>query len=546
MLFNSITFILIFLPSVLVGYYILRHVTLFRFALAWLSLASLFFYAWWNPLYLALLLSSIVLNFMLGKIITCSDRPKLFLIIGIIGNLAAIGFYKYLGFFSTIISGVSDLQVTTPELLLPLAISFFTFQQIAYLVDVYRGAGAEKKFDQYLLFVSFFPQLIAGPIVHHKDVAPQFSALPYTPIRHEQISSGLLLFVIGLAKKVIIADQLSHYATPVFSTADSGGAPALLDAWGGLLAYALQLYFDFSGYADMAVGLAKMFGINLPINFDSPYKSANIVEFWRRWHITLSHFLRDYLYITLGGSKRGSRSLNLFVTMLLGGLWHGAGWNFVIWGGLHGTYLIVNHWWAQAKSLLNFTADTSTSGQVLSVGLSSNSHGHSPRTVPPISEKPSGYRLFPYPSVYRGFGIFTTFLLVSLTWSFFRAESLDGALSILRGAFGLNGINVPQQIFSIAPYIFSIFADPTPGLSIGAFPHVKGFGFIFAAMFIVFFLPNSNQIIRWFSETTSLPSKGRIDTIQTTGVMVIAGVLFALSLKIIASSPNSEFLYFNF
>ena len=544
MLFNSIEFILFFLPIVIIGYYTLRHFQLFRVSLGWISISSLFFYAWWNPPYLLLLAASIIANFLLGKLVADSRYRKIALTIGVSANLAAIGFYKYLGFFATSITEISGFDFSIPNLLLPLAISFFTFQQIAYLVDTYKSKQAENRFDHYLLFVTFFPQLIAGPIVHHKQVAPQFSAMPIRTIPLDQISSGLILFSIGLAKKVIIADQLAPYATPVFSAADNGIAPTFLEAWGGLLAYTFQLYFDFSGYADMAVGLAKIFGIDLPLNFNSPYKSKNIIEFWRRWHITLSHFLRDYLYIPLGGNRRGSRNLNLIVTMLLGGLWHGAGWNFVIWGGLHGAYLVVNHYWINLKAIAWERVQAAHGGSSSSAYLIRENEAQHTSKVLRTGKNQTPEAI--HNSLASLPGIVLTFFAVSIAWIFFRAESFSGAMNILAGIFGLHGLIVPSQIFNIAPGFFSSFSQASPGLAIGSFPHIQGYAVIAISMMLAFFCPNSNAIAHWLSnQEVPSASIGRAALLKTLYVIAL-GAILVICLKLIAYSPDSEFLYFNF
>ena len=352
MLFNSYIFLFAFLPITLLVFFLIGGRGHHRVAISWLVLASLFFYAWWNPAYLGLMLFSILFNYAIG--ITLSQRNegsgsmrKVMLVVGIGANLALLGYYKYANFFLDTIGDLFGNSFNLHEIILPLAISFFTFQQIAYLVDAYRGLTREYNFLHYCLFVTFFPQLIAGPIVHHKEMLPQFARESTYRFSHRNLAIGLTIFFIGLFKKVAIADTFALYATPVFSAADSGLQIGFFQAWEGALAYTFQLYFDFSGYSDMAIGLARMFGIRLPLNFNAPYQALNIVDFWRRWHITLSRFLRDYLYFPLGGNRKGKvrRYLNLLTTMLLGGLWHGAGWTFVIWGGLHGVYLIINHMW---------------------------------------------------------------------------------------------------------------------------------------------------------------------------------------------------------
>ena len=346
MLFNSYTFLLAFLPVALVGFALLRRHGMARASIAWLVLASFVFYGWWNPVYVALLALTIIVNFSRRN--ARQSKPLLYL--GVAFNLGLLGYYKYLGFFASIADAVAGTGFGAIQVALPLAISFFTFQQIAYLVDAERGLAAEPDFLNYCLFVTFFPQLIAGPIVHHGEMMGQFRETAKRRLKDIDIAVGLTLLAAGLFKKVVVADNLAYYASPVFHAADAGQALGFARAWAGTLAYSLQIYFDFSGYSDMAVGMARLFGIRLPVNFFSPYRAGNIIEFWRRWHMTLSRFLRDYLYLSLGGNRKGParRYLNLLATMVLGGLWHGAGWTFVAWGLLHGLYLAANHLWRAA------------------------------------------------------------------------------------------------------------------------------------------------------------------------------------------------------
>ncbi len=346
MLFSSWEFVAVFLPLMLLAYRWLPS----AWALQGLVLGSLLYYGWWNPIYLLLILGSTGFNYLLGgRIALAAGRHRTLLTaLGVVANLATLAYFKYLDFLIISINQVSTLSLPLQHVALPLAISFFTFQQIAYLVDVSRGELRVRSLWEYCLFVSFFPQLIAGPIVHYREMIPQFQALGQRGVSMDNLSIGIAVFVAGLFKKTVIADGLGTYADAVFQFADAGGRPSFTEAWAGALAYTFQLYFDFSGYADMAIGSARMFGIVLPANFNSPYKATSIIDFWRRWHMTLSRFLRDYLYIALGGNRHGRarRYVNLFLTMLLGGLWHGAGWNFVLWGGLHGAMLTVNHLWA--------------------------------------------------------------------------------------------------------------------------------------------------------------------------------------------------------
>ncbi|SDU15108.1 D-alanyl-lipoteichoic acid acyltransferase DltB, MBOAT superfamily [Pseudomonas mandelii] len=312
--------------------------------------ASVFFYGWWSTTYIPLLLASIVFNYTVGYIIAKNHeraraKSKAALYVGVISNLLLLCYYKYSNFFLGEVARSTGVHMPTLELVLPLGISFFTFTQIAFLVDAWKGKAQEYNFWHYLLFVTWFPHLIAGPILHHGQMMPQFKDPEIYRIRSRNISIGVALFAVGLGKKLLLADPISTYADPVFHAAATGQAIGPMIAWVGAIAYTLQIYFDFSGYSDMAVGLSMLFGIHLPINFNSPYKARNIIEFWRRWHMTLSQFLRDYLYIPLGGNRKGEtrRLVNLMLTMLLGGLWHGANWTFVIWGALHGAYLCINH-----------------------------------------------------------------------------------------------------------------------------------------------------------------------------------------------------------
>ena len=350
MLFNSYVFIFCFLPMVLAGYLLLRRTSAPQWPIAWLVLASLVYYSWWRPEYLLLLLFSVGVNFGFGKLIIdgglSHSRSRAALTCGIVFNLSLLGYFKYAGFFVANVDSVFGAQWVVPSIILPIGISFITFQKIAFLVDAYRGLVRNFTLLNYAFFVTFFPQLIAGPITHHSEIMPQIG-----PVQRRDLTAdlgvGISIFVVGLFKKVVIADSLAIYADAGYSMLRAGHPLDSASAWVTVLCYSFQLYYDFSGYSDMAVGLARMFGFRLPVNFYSPYKSTSIIDFWRRWHITLSRFLRDYLYIPLGGNRRGPvrRYLNLGIVMVLGGFWHGANWTFVVWGGLHGLMLGVNHAW---------------------------------------------------------------------------------------------------------------------------------------------------------------------------------------------------------
>jgi D-alanyl-lipoteichoic acid acyltransferase DltB (MBOAT superfamily) len=406
MLFHSKEFLFYFLPAVFLGWLALQLCRSTKAALVWLTISSLVFYAYWNPPYVTLLISSILANFYLGKFVDPqsgkSQQTRFFVLsIGIVGNLFLLGYFKYFNFFVSTINNVFQAGWNFEKVILPLAVSFFTFQQIAYLVDSYRGQTSEHSFLKYSFFVSFFPQLIAGPIIHHSEVIPQLERKISIRLIPENLLVGISIFVVGLFKKVVIADSCGELASPLFEQAGADSYFGKPEAWTGVLAYTFQIYFDFSGYSDMAIGLSRLFGIQLPENFRAPYRATSIVEFWRRWHITLSRFLRDYLYIPLGGNRRGvfMRYRNLFVTMLLGGLWHGAGWTFLVWGGLHGLFLIVNTLWKSFR--VHFSKLKLPVPEFLGVAL----------------------------------GWILTMSCVIFAWIFFRAESFSSALEILKVMF---------------------------------------------------------------------------------------------------------------
>ena len=391
MLFNSPEFLFCFLPAVLIGYFVLNHFNHSDFAKGWLFLSSLFFYSWWNPLYLPIILGSMLFNYLIGKVLNNpgGDRKKrLTLAMGITCNLLLLIFFKYTDFLIENFNMAAGTHMSLLYITLPLAISFFTFQQIAYLVDSYRGLTGTYSFFNYGLFVAFFPQLIAGPIVHHSEMMPQFYDHNNKHFSYENFTRGLYVFFMGLGKKVIIADSFAVFANYGYgNTADL----TVLDGWITSLSYAGQLYFDFSGYTDMAIGAALMFNINIPVNFNSPYKARSIQDFWRRWHITLSRFLRDYVYIPLGGNRSGEfKTLsNLMITFIIGGIWHGAGWTFVFWGFLHGGGLIVHRLWQK-----------------------------------------TGLKL---PDV---IAVILTFNFVNIAWVFFRAPTWTDATNVLSAMFG--------------------------------------------------------------------------------------------------------------
>lgn len=513
MLFNSYIFILVFLPVVLIFYFRLQAYGRHETALAFLAIASLFFYGWWNPVYLPLLAGSILVNFLVG-VRLCQYRSRTLLITGVVMNLCLLAYFKYANFFATNINLVFGTSIEPGNIVLPLAISFFTFQQITYLVDSYNQLTRDYRFTHYALFVTFFPQLIAGPIVHHHEMMPQFlKRRAWTP-GMENLAVGLTIFVLGLAKKVLIADKLAPYASAAFHASDHGTELAFFEAWKGALAYTFQLYFDFSGYSDMAIGLARLFGIVLPLNFFSPYKANNIIEFWRRWHMTLSRFLRDYLYIPLGGNRKGTlrRYLNLFVTMLLGGLWHGAGWTFVLWGALHGFYLIINHGWHWLRRRLRLRGATRSTAEKLA-------------------------------------GRIVTFLAVVVGWVFFRSTTMHGAMGMLQGMAGMHGIVWPSQQSGQLGLLAQYFVAAGGRFeNTQLFSGVKDLVSIGIMLAIVWLAPNTMQLLRKFK-----PALGVEDLLTghhgvvwaPTRLWLVIIVLLAVAC-ILNLAQVSEFLYFQF
>lgn len=509
MLFNSYIFIFLFLPITLLVYFALGKFKLIRLAKFWLLATSLFFYGYWNPPYLILMLVSIAFNYSMGQAIAFaklkSRQAKILLWSGIGINLISICYYKYANFF---LSGVNDIfksNIPLNEVLLPLAISFYTFTQIAYLVDAYRGeikegeitassvsvksATRRTKYDiiTYSLFVVFFPQLIAGPILRHDELIPQLYKLRNYIFSHKNFAYGITLFSLGMSKKVLIADKISPWVNTVFNHASD---VSFIEAWVGALSYTFQLYFDFSGYSDMAIGLGLMFNICLPINFDSPYKAESITDFWRRWHITLSNFLRDYLYIPLGGSRKGElrRYTNLITTMLLGGLWHGAGWQFILWGGVHGIYLSINHWWRQLKK--------------------------------------------PLPS-FLGWTI--TFVAVIFSWVLFRAVTLNDGIQIIQAMVGINGITLPGEPQGKLGFITNFGIQLTSWSKLNYLPQVNDSKLLavialFGLTAWVKLLPNTQEIIK---------------KMQPNWIWAVSVGLSA-SLCLLSLNGVSEFLYFQF
>jgi alginate O-acetyltransferase complex protein AlgI len=496
MLFNSPIFLFAFLPISVFGYYLVARLWGGVAARVWLVGCSLFFYAWAVPQYAALLIGSILFNFVAGRVIERAEtRRKTLLTVGIAANLLTIGYFKYANFFVQTVSQSFGLNAPILHIILPLAISFFTFQQIAYLVNAYRRNSTNPNLLDYACFITFFPHLIAGPIVQHSDILPQFRDEKIYRLDLGRLASGLTIFLLGLAKKVILADEFGNYANIAFDGVTRGAHLSLYEAWGGALAYTFQLYFDFSGYSDMAIGLGLMFGIIMPMNFNSPYKSLSIIEFWRRWHMTLSRFLREFIYIPLGGNRKGDlrRHLNLFLTMLIGGLWHGASWTFVVWGGFHGAMLVVNHGW---NSLMT-------------------------RLGRPEGSKPIGLGI---PA------LILTFVCVVIGWVMFRAPSWEVATAVYQGMLGLNGAVLPTDLVDKAPFL-SLLGEAgklthfNDGTNIGFLRMVIMLGIGLGVCMLATNIPQLSQRARWW-------------LVVLTFALVLQKVLF--------SGQISHFIYFQF
>jgi D-alanyl-lipoteichoic acid acyltransferase DltB (MBOAT superfamily) len=518
MLFNSYVFIFAFLPVTLLGFFWLgRRWPLI--AAAWLTAASLFFYGWWNPLYVWLLAVSIVFNYACGVAITRAvargDRitRKRMLVFAVTVNLVVLAYYKYANFFLASINHVTGSLLSFGEIVLPLGISFFTFTQIAFLADAYYGKAREYNFVHYGLFVTYFPHLIAGPVLHHAEMMPQFGLPATYRFSFENTAVGTTIFVIGLFKKVMLADNVGAYAKPVFDAAAAGVELTALEAWCGALAYTFQLYFDFSGYSDMAIGLSRLFGVVLPLNFHSPYQAVNIIEFWRRWHMTLSRFLRDYLYFPLGGNRRGAarRYVNLMITMVLGGLWHGAGWTFVLWGALHGFYLAINHGWHALRARL----------------------GHDLR-------RSTGWG--------RACASLVTFVAVVIGWVLFRAADLPAAVAMLKAMAGLNGFVLPD--FWLPKWGAAGEWLAAHGVRFGDTHDLVGGGvvnWLWILLLVVWFAPNTQQLLAAHRPALALLAgqyRGRLAWRPSPLYALLTAALALLA--IFNLHQQSEFLYFQF
>lgn len=496
----------LFLPVVFVIYFFLNKRRLVTMGLSCLVIASLFFYGYSNPKYLILIIGSMVINFLLGNIalngsnkFSISDKlsepmRKCILIIGLMFNIGLLAYFKYIDFFIENLNSALGTEIFKLGIILPLAISFFTFQQITYLVDSYQKNIIENNFLNYCLFVTFFPQLVMGPIVRYREMMPQFMNMRNKFLNWQNLSLGIFVFSMGLFKKVVIADSFAIWANIGFKAEN---ALSFFEAWGASLCYTFQIYYDFSGYSDMAIGAALLFNIRIPINFNSPYQAHDIQDFWRRWHITLSNWLKDYLYIPLGGNRKGKirTYVNLIITFLIGGLWHGAGWTFIVWGAMHGGALAAHRFWKR-------------------IGMK----------MPAL------------------FGWFWTFIFVNFAWVFFRADSCADAIKIFKGMAGMNGIKVSVEFVKFFDYInpwtwikFNVTGKGDLLLSIDTIEYLIIFGLI------AFLLPNTMQMIQF------VKYDGKFAFTPTLKyALLFAFLIYRSLMTFLGDITPSEFVYYNF
>lgn len=483
MSFSSVPFIFLFLPITLLGFfYFGRSKPLW--GATWLTMASIVYYGLWSYQFLPVIAASVLGNYLLYRAMlsagTGSRKP--WLILAICFNIGLLAYFKYVNFFIGSINQITGTHLELLEVLLPIGISFFTFTQIAFLVDSYRDGGVPVSLGKYVMFATYFPYIVAGPVLHHKVMLPQFADPVNYRFNINNLAVGGTLFAFGMAKKLLLADNL----TPVIDACLTEPHPAFWHAWLGIFAYGLQLYFDFSGYSDMAIGVSRMLGFQIPFNFDSPYKAASVSEFWTRWHISLSRFLRNYLYIALGGNRAGQfkRYRNLMLTMLLGGLWHGSNWTFVIWGGLHGLYLCIQHGWQSFRGK---------------------------------RQQPAGPALVLFNRA-------LTFIAVMVAWCFFRANDLSSALDVLGGMAGLHGV---ASLEVLSPWQWVL-------VGCGAL--------------VAFAMPNTNQIFLYFDNRNEPPlaaySLFNIQWRPSVPWGLVTGLVFALG--VLSADSTKEFIYVQF
>lgn len=487
MLFNSYIFVLLFLPLTLIGFFVLNHFKQFRLASVYLLLMSLWFYAYFNVKYLPIILVSMVSNFLFYKLFKCGFVgwiKKIFLVIALILNIGVLFYFKYYDFFFENVNAIFNTNVAMKYLILPLGISFFTFQQLSFVIDSYKGEVSEYDFVNYALFVTYFPQLIAGPIVTHDELVPQFLCEEKRKLNIKNLSNGLYVFALGIGKKVLIAD--------VFGNAVNWGYGniSILNSTDSIVlmfAYTIQIYFDFSGYCDMATGIAKMMNIDLPQNFNSPYKALTITEFWKRWHMTLTRFFTKYIYVPLGGNKKGHirMLLNTMVVFLVSGLWHGASWNFILWGAFHGLFCVCT----------------------------------------------KHFKVF-FSRIHPALNWIITFLFVNITWIFFRAESVLDALKIIYriGSMNFGVINFEIlnafKLDGVDTFISILFNNKLSAI----YPESYLLSFTLVAFVLFLGCKNVNEKMLEFRPTYA----------KAWGTVIL------LVWSVISMSGMSSFLYFNF
>jgi len=547
MLFNSFPFIFAFLPITVAGYFLVGRVSR-GWALRWIIATSLFFYAWWRPLNVLIIAPSIVINFFFARLLQRLAREekrstgRLVLILGIAFNVAFLGYFKYANFFATAANDTLGTHFVLTRIILPLGISFITFQKIAFLVDVHAGRVEEFTLQDYCLFVLFFPQLIAGPIVHYREMMPQFHRAA-ARFDTENVAVGLTLFAFGLFKKVVLADTIAPSVTSIYGQAAAGAPITLLAGWMAALGFTLQIYFDFSGYTDMALGLGRFFGIKFPPNFNSPLKASNIIDFWLRWHMTLTRFLTAYIYNPLALAatrKRAAQGLPPFggrhttlggfvqvlmvptlITMFISGFWHGAGYLFILWGVLHGVYLTINHAW-----------------RLFAVRRWPNRERYA-RVMTPV-------------------GFVITFLAVVLAMVVFRAPTMTTAAGVFRGMMGVNGIGVPTPIYNHLGGLARFFVPLSDAaMSFEMFKTLSLAIVVLGA--IALLLPNTLQLLASYEPALGVKPR-RVDERRDARALAVQivrlawnpTVVWAIGVSILAAigiynlGGNSEFLYWQF
>jgi alginate O-acetyltransferase complex protein AlgI len=544
MLFNSYEFVLGFLPVAVALFYIFGRYSQTA-ALRWIVFASLVFYAWWRPFNVAIILPSILINFALARRLqklaaddTRERAARITLMIGVLFNVAFLGYFKYTNFLADAANDAFGTNFVLTHIILPLGISFITFQKIAFLIDVHGRRVEKFTFGDYALFVLFFPQLIAGPIVHYREVMPQFerATCRFDPT---SFSVGLTLFFFGLFKKAFLADGIAPYVTPIYERAAHGDPVSLVPAVLAALGFTLQIYFDFSGYSDMAIGIARLFGIRLPANFDSPLRASSIIDYWLRWHMTLSRFLTAYIYnplllrLTRARLARGlpalggrNASFSAFITLLafptivtmaVSGLWHGAGYTFIVWGLLHGVFLTVNHGWRLLKAR---------------------------RSKTPLKHAQSG----------SFWAWLLTFVCVVVAMVFFRAPTMHSAWGILTGLVGGHGIGFPTALYDHLGPLKGLLEKTGGGPEEwwGAAACLALIGWTVVLLAIALLCPNSAQLLARYEPALGLRSSPAIGTSRLARLMWSPSLKWALAVAVVACAAilrlggPSEFLYWQF